>query len=137
MKEAIKKTFIMSLIISGSFTFILYNFAQPIVALFINDPLTVQYGQTFQKIICMFGPCISITLIIISIFQSMGKKVQPLVLSLLRKGGIDVPFMFIMNAMLGVNGIVYATPIADVGAMTISILVFIPTWKKLKKEVGS
>lgn len=54
-------------------------------------------------------------------------------LSLLRKGGLDVPFMFIMNAWLGVNGIVWATPIADFGAMIISIILFIPVWKKLRE----
>lgn len=61
----------------------------------------------------------------------MGRKFQPLFLSLLRKGGLDIPFMFIMNANFGVNGIVWATPIADLGAMVISILLFIPVWKTL------
>ena len=98
---------------------------------FIDDALTVDYGQTFQRIICITGPCISVTLIIITIFQSIGKKFQPLFLSLLRRGGLDVPFMFIMNAYLGVKGIVWATPIADFGAMVISILFFIPVWKRL------
>ena len=48
--------------------------------------------------------------------------------------GIDqsmVPFMFLMNALLGVNGIVWATPIADFSAMVIAILLFLPFWKKL------
>lgn len=61
----------------------------------------------------------------------MGKKIQPLFLSLLRKGGFDIPFMFIMNEHLGVKGIVWATPIADFGAMVVSILLFIPVWKTL------
>ena len=73
-------------------------------------------------------------MIIITIFQSVGKKVQPLCLSLLRKGGLDIPFMFIMNALIGVNGIVWATPIADVGGMIASIFVFTPFWKRLKAE---
>ena len=39
----------------------------------------------------------------------------------LRKGGLDIPFMFLMNSLLGVNGIVWATPIADFSAMTAAV----------------
>ena len=37
-----------------------------------------------------------------------------------------------LNALIGVNGIVWATPISDFLAMTVAILLFIPFWKKLK-----
>jgi len=39
----------------------------------------------------------------------------------LHKGGLDIPFMFLMNSLLGVNGIVWATPIADFSAMTAAV----------------
>jgi Na+-driven multidrug efflux pump len=60
----------------------------------------------------------------------VGKKFQPLLLSLLRKGGLDIPFMFLLNGPSGAAGIVCATPIADFCAMIIA-LVFLPFWKKL------
>jgi len=133
MKKAILTTFTLSLSVAFIGAVLLFTCAYPIVKAFIDDELTVEYGQIFQRIICITGPCISVTLIIITIFQSIGKKIQPLLLSLLRKGGLDVPFMFIMNAYLGVTGIVWATPIADFGAMVISILLFIPVWKEWGK----
>ena len=40
----------------------------------------------------------------------------------------------LMNHLLGVNGIAWATPIADTGAMLCAILRFIPFWKRLKAE---
>jgi len=131
MKKAILATFTLSLSIAFVCAVLLFTCARPIVKAFIDDPLTVEYGQVFQRIICITGPCISVTLIIITVLQAIGKKYQPLFLSILRKGGLDVPFMFIMNARLGVKGIVWATPIADLGAMIISILFFIPVWKTL------
>ena len=120
--------------ISVAGTVFLLTCAGPLVKAFIDDPLTVQYGQLFQRIICISTPCVSVTMIIITMFQSVGKKIQPLCLSLLRKGGLDIPLMFVMNTVLGVNGIVWATPIADLGAMILAIIVFIPFWKKLKAE---
>ena len=134
MMRSIKTTFAYSMAISVAGTVFLLTCAGPLVKAFIDDPLTVQYGQLFQRIICISTPCVSVTMIIITIFQSVGKKVQPLCLSLLRKGGLDIPFMFVMNALIGVNGIVWATPIADMGGMIASILVFVPFWKRLKAE---
>jgi len=132
MKESIKTTFILSLLLSIASTVLLITCAQPIVKSFINDPLTVQYGEKFQRIFCIAGPGISVTLIIITIFQAVGKKVQPLILSLCRKGGLDIPFMLVLNSVLGANGIVWATPIADFTAMIVAIFLFLPFWKKLK-----
>lgn len=134
MMSAVKTTFLFSLTVAVISTVFLLTCAQPIVRAFIDDPLTVEYGQRFQRIICITGPCISVTMIIITMFQAIGMKVQPLILSLLRKGGLDIPFMFMMNALLGVNGTVWATPIADFSAMLVAIVLFIPFWKKMKAK---
>lgn len=136
MKKAIKTAFMLSLGVAIVSAVLLFTCAHPIVKSFINDAATVGYGQRFQRIICITGPCISVTLIVITIFQSVGKKAQPLMLSLLRKGGLDIPFMFLMNAILGVNGIVWATPIADFSAMVIAIMLFLPFWRKLEGSSG-
>ena len=77
---------------------------------------------------------LAITMMIIAIFQATGQKIKPMVLSLVRKGGIDVPFMFVMDSALGQEGIPWATPISDVCAMLIAIILFIPYWKKMPKK---
>jgi Na+-driven multidrug efflux pump len=48
-----------------------------------------------------------------SIFPATGQKTRPMILSLLRKGGLVIPFMFLMDAAAGANGIPWATPIED------------------------
>lgn len=133
MTAAIKTNFFLSLAVAVSGTVFLFTCAGAIVQAFIPDPETVKYGMLFQRIICITGPCISVTMLAITAFQSVGKKLAPTILSLLRKGGLDIPFMFIMNALAGVNGIVWATPIADFGAMVIAIILFIPFWRRLTR----
>lgn len=135
MMSAVKVTFAASLTIAVAGMVFLLTCAGPIVKAFIDDPLTVEYGQRFQRIICLTGPCISVTMIIITLFQSVGKKTRPLILSLLRKGGLDIPIMFLMNSLVGVNGVAWATPIADSTAMIVALCVFIPFWRQLKKEI--
>ncbi len=136
MMAAVKTAFCYSLSVAVIGTVFLFTCAGPIVRAFINDAETIRYGQLFQRIICITGPCISVTMIIITMFQSVGKKAEPLILSLLRKGGLDIPFMFLMNRLFGVSGIVWATPIADLGAMAAALILFFPFWRKLSGRMA-
>ncbi len=135
MRGAIKVTLLLSLAVTTVGAVLLFTCAGPLVRAFINDAETVRYGSMFQRIICITGPCTAITTVIISIFQSVGQKGKPLVLSMLRKGGLDVPFMFLLDALAGVNAIAWATPIADCGAMLAGVLLFIPLWKRLGQQM--
>ena len=134
IKAALKLDFLVSFMVALVGTIFLFTCAGPIVQAFIDDAETVRYGQRFQRIICITGPCISVTMLAITAFQSVGKKVQPTILSLMRKGGLDIPFMFLLNGLLGVNGIVWATPIADVCAMIVAVIVLVPFWKMLSSQ---
>ena len=131
MKAALRVDFLMSFCIALVSTLLLFTCAGPVVKIFINDPETVHYGQIFQRIICITGPCISVTMLTITSFQSVGKKLQSTLLSLLRKGALDIPFMFLLDRLAGAEGIVWATPLADFGAMSVAVLLFIPFWRHL------
>ena len=48
-----------------------------------------------------------------------------------QKGGLDVPFMFLLDALGGADAIAWATPIADCGAMLVGIGLFVPLWRKM------
>ncbi len=136
MMSAIKVTFALSIAVAVVGTVFLLTGAGVIVRAFIDDPATVRYGSLFQRIICVTGPCIPISMVIIAIFQAVGKKRMPLFLSLLRKGAVDIPAMFLMNRLIGVSGIAWATPIADIVSMTAAICCFIPFWKSLRAQIA-
>ena len=134
MRDSVKTTLLFSLLVAVTCSTLLFTCAGPLVRAFIDDPMTVHYGQMFQRIICITGPCLAVAMTIIAVFQAVGKKVQPLILSFMRKGGLDVPFMFIMRAAAGIDGIVWATPISDFLGMVIAVLFFLPFLKKLREE---
>ena len=71
---------------------------------------------------------------VITIFQAIGRKIQPFLLSLLRKGSLDVVFMLILNGAVGVSGIAWATPFADWIAFVISVALIVPQLRQLKIE---
>lgn len=135
MMAAVKTTFAISLTVAVVGVIFLLTCATPIVRAFIDDPLTVEYGQRFQRIMCITGPCIAVSLIIMTLFQAVGKKTQPLILSFLRKGSLDIPLMFLMNDLIGIDGIAWAPPIADAAAMVVALALFLPFWKQLSREL--
>ena len=61
---------------------------------------------------------------------------QPLFLSLLRKGSLDIVFMLLLNKRMGISGIAWATPFADWIAFAISLALIVPCLKKLGKETA-
>ena len=135
MMAAVRTTFLLSVSIAVINTIFLLTGAGYIVRAFIDDPLTVSYGSTFQRIICVTGAFIPVSMVIITMFQSVGKKAAPLILSLLRKGAVDIPAMFLMNALVGINGIAWATPIADVVSMAVAVACFVPFWRELHRRI--
>ena len=133
MRAVIKTTFAYTLIVSIAGTLLLYFGAVPLVRFFIDDTETVAYGQYFLKAISITCAAISITMMIITIFQATGSKLQPTILSFVRKGGFDIPLMFIMNSAYASQGIPWATPISDALAMFVALALFIPYWFKLRR----
>lgn len=134
MKQSIKTAALYSLIVAFGGMFLLYFLAVPIIQCFIQDVETVQYGQTFLKVICLACPTTAINFMVITIFQAVGQRVKPLILSLLRKGSIDVLFMILFNHLFGMSGIAWATPAADWIAFVISLILIIPFLKKLNNK---
>lgn len=135
MRSVIKTAFIYSVAVALAGAVLLFVCAVPVVKGFIDDAETVAYGQHFLRIICITCPAVSVTMMIISVFQATGQKTRPMVLALLRKGGLDVPFMFLMNAVAGADGIPWATPIADSLAMGMALVLFIPYRKQLRETM--
>ena len=137
MRSVIKTAFIYSVAVALAGAVLLFVCAVPMVKGFIDDTETVAYGQHFLRIICITCPAVSVTMMIISVFQATGQKTRPMILSLLRKGGLDVPFMFLMNTVAGADGIPWATPIADSLAMGMALVLFIPYRKQLKETMDN
>ena len=131
MKATIKTTLAYSTGIAAVFSVLLFLFAPAITRWFIQNEQTVAYGQRFMRIMCVTCPAASVTMMVVTVFQATGEKLRPMIVSMLRKGGLDIPFMLLYNALAGVEGIAFATPTADILTMTIGIILIIPYWKKI------
>lgn len=132
MTGAIRTTLLYSLVIAAASLLVLYFCAAPITRAFIGDAQTVEYGRRFLRIICISCPFISVSYLIITVFQAMGCKVRSLLLSLLRKGCLDIPFMVFFHLQGNIFGIGWATPIADMISFVLALTLFVPYLRKVR-----
>ncbi len=134
MRKSIQVTLAYTLMIACTATLTLFLFASPITRCFIDNDETVAYGKDFLKVICFTCPSTAVNFMIITVFQATKQKVQPLLLSLLRKGSLDIPLMLILDHFTGIRGVAWATPLADWLALAVSLFLFIPYVRKLRKK---
>lgn len=131
MLDALKTLLIDCLLVAFAGMALMYFGIAPIMKIFINDAVTIEHGQRFLQIVCLACPTTTLNMLAITFFQATGKKVQPLILSMLRKGGLDIPLMLLFDRLIGISGIAWATPLADLLALCASVLLIVPYLKSI------
>ena len=59
--------------------------------------------------------------------------IASIILSMLRKGTVDVPFMILFNHLTGIRGVAWATPVAEVTSLMVAAAMVIPYIRKLAR----
>ena len=121
------------LTVSLIITVLLYFGASPVTRCFINDAETVEFGRTFLRIICLTCPTSTFIFFAITVFQATGKRSQPILLSLVRKGTTDVLLMPLFYHLIGINGVAWASPAADLVGVLIALAVLLPYLRRLRQ----
>ena len=63
--------------------------------------------------------------------QAMGTATAALVINVSRQGIIFIPALFILKAVMGMTGLVWAQPVADVVSLVIAYVLYMNTSKKM------
>ncbi len=135
LKSIMKFTGIASVIIGAVFTVLIFFFGHYAVEAFApGQTKVIEYGTGFLNIVMMSVPIIGLVFLFTSAFQSMGKGIPSMILSLSRQGFVFIPTIIIANAVIGLNGIVLAQPIADFVSIALAIVMFIVIWKRDHKK---
>lgn len=114
MKGALSVSMCISIALSTVCMIVCLVFNEALVGLFIrNQTDSVDYGAAFLRILCIGAPFSACAYAVISFFQAVGCGFKSFILAILRKGVVDIPMMFLLNALYPVYGIVWATPVVD------------------------
>lgn len=134
MKKGIRFGMMCNVIIGASVTVFYLLYRQQVIRMFIDNADVVDYGVKMLTALMSPGVVLGIMFIINFAFQGMGKGVQSFILAAGRQGLIYLPMLFIMDKFVGLEGLVWAQPVADVVCIVISVVMFLSTMKKLPKQ---
>lgn len=93
--------------------FVYETFAPQLTSLFISDQQTISYGAAFLRRMVLAMPFMAFCYPMTIQFQAMGKVREALIVSILRKGVLDVPLLFLMDGIFPLYGCMWVQPIVD------------------------
>lgn len=102
--------------------FVVYElWAEPLALFFTQEPTTVDYITQFLRIQVVAMPFMAVCYPAITYFQAMQRTREALVCSILRKGVLDIPLLFLMNGWMGLYGCMWVQPIVDFTSMLFAV----------------
>ncbi len=133
LKSTIKFGVMCNVIIGATITVIYMIFKRQILGLFIDDSSVIEHGVKMLSALMSPGAVIGIMFILNFSLQGMGKGVQSLILAVARQGLIFLPLVIIMDKAIGINGVIWAQPIADFACVLLAVALFVPVVIKENK----
>lgn len=112
-------------------------FAPALVGLFIDDAVTRQYGAAFLRIMVTAMPLMAVCYPMIIQFQAMGKAKASLVCSVLRKGVLDIPLLFLLDGLLPLYGCMMVQPIVDAVSLVAAVVFYLRINRAAQAESGA
>ncbi len=134
LNSVMKFSMLCNVIMGSILTAVYYFSADTIVQIFISDAEVIKYGAQMLKALMLSGPVIGVMFVFSFSFQAMGKAIQALILSVSRQGFVFLPVVIIASKVLGLDGIIFAQPIADIASLLLAFIMFVQIIEKAKKH---
>lgn len=137
LQEAIKTSIIWSTIFCVIFGLAIALFPAAIISGFTKgDAAMIHAGQKALRANGLSFLLFGFYTVYSSLFLALGKAKEGFVLGSCRQGICFVPVIFIFPALWGINGILYAQPIADVISAVITVFMALQLHRELKMYKG-
>lgn len=129
-KKVMRFSLIFGFLLSTVMTVLCYLFTNQIVGVFVTEPDAFRYGTTFVRILLTTSFLFGAYYVLLNAIQAMGAGTESLLMNISRQGIIFIPALFIFEAMLGINGLIWAQPVADVLSLILVIVLYRRCTKK-------
>lgn len=124
LKKLIKFDMMVELSFSIVTALILAIFAPNIISLFMKDPEIISIGSSMLRWLILTGPCVGIILVFTTLFQSEGKGIPALILSIARQGVVYALCLFFSSKLFGLQGIIASQALSDLCTLLIALLIY-------------
>lgn len=132
VREVLVKAIMTATIILTTGYILIAIFPAMLASLFTSDPVLIEYCVPALRIsLCTF-PVVGTQMIATSFFQSIRKPGLSMLISLSRQLLFLLPLLLVLPPVMGVHGVWWSMPIADVFSITLSVILLFREYKKLK-----
>ena len=132
----LKRTCLTVVIIGTVISLASFLFRDALIAAFIDDEAVVSIGRVALLASVAVGPFYGIYQMATTYFQSTGRAGYATVCSLLNKGIIYIPLLYILNAVFHMYGILFTGAVTDVLSLAVAVALVVYTVKRPKREIS-
>lgn len=134
-KHCIRFSTLFAICVCFAMSVLCYIFAPSIVKIFLSNGDAQFYGIHFIRILMTTAWLIGPFVVWQNSLQAMGAALAALLASIIRQIVIFIPALFILNALIGVDGLIWAQPVVDVLSL---VVIFFMLSHKLneKREIA-
>ena len=130
--KILKFSLIFSFLLGTILTILCYLFTNQIVSVFLIDNTAFDYAVEFSHILLTTSFLFGVFYVMVNVLQAMGEAASSFIISISRQGLIFIPALFLLKKLLGLNGLVWAQPIADIISLIMVIFLYSYSLKRRK-----
>lgn len=130
-KKVLKFSLIFAFLLSAVLTGICYLFTNQIVSAFLTDSTAFGYAVQFSRILLTTSVLFGVFYVLTNALQAMGAATSSLIINVCRQGIIFIPAVFLLKVIMGMTGLVWAQPVADVISLIIAYILYKKAARKM------
>lgn len=100
-------------------------FAEAIVGAFLSDSEVIRLGTSFIRARCLSFPFMLVGFQVVNFTQAVDKGKVSFLLTIIRHLVLSIPMMIALNALLGIDGLMWSQVVADIINAGVSVLVYL------------
>ena len=122
------------LIVGIASVILYYTCRESVIRMFINDEEVIRYGVQMLIGYMLSGPVIGFLFMNMNCLQSVEHAFPATILSILRQGVLLIPLLYLLDALFGLNGVIYGQSVTDYIAVGLSVVIWHRVHSNLDKK---
>ncbi len=133
-RRSLRFSVLFALALSTVMTVVCYAYTGEIVHAFLDQAEAYAYACQFARILLSTSFLFGMYYVLSNALQAMGAAGSALIINMSRQGLIYIPALFLLESVMGMNGLVWAQPCADVLSLILVIVLYLHTYRRVTAD---
>lgn len=111
-----------------------YIGAEKLISLFMQKDIIIAYGSRFLKGMCLATPFLATDFLAVGVFQACGMGRKSLIFAVMRKIVLEIPALYLLNALFPLYGLAYAQVVAEVTLAVAAVIVLVRMFRGFSNQ---